>query len=164
MAFTEGFCQKLQTTLNRTAGQNAPSLKRDRVGYLEALLSDANTAGIEKIPVPTNGKKRMVQIDYIQRGTTATIGAGTEIDGCENDVEPAPFEQIIDVNEKVESQGLGFNENEMRKLCEGDDVYISNVLMSQRSHSRRSGSRMRGSTHRTVPSSSWRRSPTPASA
>jgi len=131
MAFTEGLCQKLQTTLNRTAGENAPSLKRDRVGYLEALLSDANTAGIEKIPVPTNGKKRMVQLDYIQRGTEAKIGAGTEINGCVAEINPEPFEQIIDVDEKVESQGLGFSEHEMRKLCEGDDVYVSNVLMSQ---------------------------------
>ena len=134
-SFTESLCQKLQTTLNRTAGENAPSMKRDRVGYLEAIMSDANTAGIEKIPVPTNGKNRMVQIDYIQRGTQATVESGTFEEmpslGCDADVVVKPKEQIIEVSNLAKSSGLLFEESEMRKLCEGDDVWVSNVLMSQ---------------------------------
>jgi len=128
MPFTQGLCQKLQTTLNRTAGQNAPALKRDRVGYLEALVSEANTAGVEMIPVPTNGKKRLVQIDYYQRGTVGTINGDL---GCTEDVEKEPFEKIVDVRDSVSSQGLIFNEDEMRKLCEADDVWVSNILMGE---------------------------------
>lgn len=128
MAFTQGLCQKLQTTLNRTAGQNAPALKRDRVGYLEALLSEANTAGVEMIPIETNGKKRLVQIDYYQRGTGADINGDL---GCTEDVEQEPFEKIVDVSDSVSSKGLIFNEDEMRKLCEGDDVWVSNIVMAQ---------------------------------
>jgi len=129
MAYTEGLCQKLQTTLNRTAGQNAPALKRDRVGYMEALLSEANLSGVEMIPVPTNGKKRMVQIDYYQRGFNAEINGTTN--DCVTDEEPGPLEKIVDITDTVQSAGLLFNESEMRKLCEADDVWISNVLMGQ---------------------------------
>ena len=128
MAFTQGLCQKLQTTLNRVAGQNAPSLKRDRVGYLEALVSEANTAGVEQIPVPTNGKKRMVQIDYYQRGTEADINGDL---GCTEDVEQEPFEKIVSVDDSVSSKGLVFNEDEMRKLCEADDIWVANIVMAQ---------------------------------
>jgi|TARA_R100000479_G_scaffold84485_2_gene40946 hypothetical protein len=134
-AFTKGLCQKLQTTLNRTAGENAPSMKRDRVGYLEALLSDANTAGIEQIPVETNGKNRMVQIDYIQRGTGGSVTNGSFENmpslSCDGGTEVTPKEQIVEVKNLAKSAGLDFYESEMRKLCEGDDVWVSNVLMSQ---------------------------------
>ncbi|MAB40592.1 MAG: hypothetical protein CL525_16040 [Aequorivita sp.] len=133
--FTKGLCQKLQTTLNRTAGENAPSMKRDRVGYLEALLSDANTAGIEAIPVETNGKNRIVQIDYISRGTEASVESGSFEEmpslSCDGETVVKPKEQLIEVKNLAKSTGLSFVESEMRKLCEGDDVWVSNVLMSQ---------------------------------
>ena len=130
MAFTEGLCQKLQTTLNRVAATNAPALKRDRVGYMEALMSDQNTSGVEKIPVPTNGKKRMVQIDYYNRGTEADVNLTCEV-GCEGEIEKEPLEAIVDVDQCIETKGLIFNQDEMRKLCEGDDVWISNIVMGQ---------------------------------
>jgi flagellar basal body rod protein FlgG len=66
MAFTQGLCQKLQTDLNNVAGMNAPALKRDRVGYLDALVSEENRMGFEAIPVPTNGKYRAVQVNYAE--------------------------------------------------------------------------------------------------
>ena len=130
MAFTEGLCQKLQATLNRTAGQNAPALKRDRTGYLEALLSQENRSGVEMIPVPTNGKKRLVQIDYYQRGTEDDVDL-TGDTSCSADIEKEPLEAIVDVDKTISTKGLIFNEDEMRKLCEADDVWVSNVLMGQ---------------------------------
>ena len=130
MAFTQGLCQKLQTTLNRTAGQNAPALKRDRVGFLEALISDENRAGVEMIPIETNGKKRLVQIDYYQRGTEADVDL-TGNTSCSADIEKEPLETIVSVDEVISTKGLIFNEDEMRKLCEADDVWVSNVLMGQ---------------------------------
>ena len=71
----------------------------------------------------------MVQIDYYQRGTNATING--DIRNCATTEEPAPLEKIVDITDTVQSAGLLFNEQEMRKLCEADDVWVSNVLMGQ---------------------------------
>lgn len=130
MAFTEGLCQKLQTSLNSVAGQNAPALKRDRVGYVDALMSEENRAGFEAIPVPSNGKYRAVQIDYIQRGTDADVNL-TCSNSCDTEQEVAPKQSIFEVENCLETKGLRFQEDEMRKLCEADSLYVSNVLMSQ---------------------------------
>lgn len=130
MAFTQGLCQKLQTDLNMVAGMNAPALKRDRVGYLDALMSQENRQGFEAIPLPTNGKNRKVQINYIQRGVDADV-LTTCTNSCDTAVEPAPFETIVDVPNCLETKGMLFNEDEMRKLCEADAVYVSNVIMAQ---------------------------------
>jgi len=130
MAFTVGLCQKIQTDLNMVAGINAPALKRDRVGYLDALMSQENRQGFEAIPIPTNGKNRKVQINYIQRGVDADV-LTTCTASCDTAVEPAPFETIVDVPNCLETKGMLFNESEMRKLCEADAVYVSNVIMAQ---------------------------------
>jgi hypothetical protein len=130
MAFTQGLCSKLQADLNSVAGQNAPSLKRDRVGYVDALMSAENRSGFEAIPIPTNGKNRSVQINYIQRGTDADVNL-TCSNTCDTDQEIAPKETIVDVPNCLETKGMKFSEDQMRKLCEADSVYVSNVIMSQ---------------------------------
>ena len=63
-SFTEGLCSALQVNLNDIAGSNAPALRREKVGYVDALMSDANRAGFSAQIVPTNGKIRGVQIKY----------------------------------------------------------------------------------------------------
>jgi hypothetical protein len=130
MAFTEGLCQKLQQDLANVAGQNAPSLKRDKVGYLDALMSEENRAGFEAIQLPTNGKYRGVQINYIQRGTEDAVNL-TCSNTCETDQEIAPKQEVFEINNCIETKGMKFSEDEMRKLCEADSVYVSNVIMSQ---------------------------------
>ena len=130
MPFTQGLCQKLQTTLNRVAGENAPALKRDRVGYLDALKSEVNMSGVEQIPVPTNGKKRLVQVNYYQRGIEAEVDLTCTAD-CPADIEREPLEAIVDVDNCIQTKGLVFNESEMRKLCEEDSVWVANVIMGQ---------------------------------
>jgi len=130
MAFTQGLCAKLQADLINVAGQNAPSLKRDRVGYLDALMSAENRAGVEMIPVPTNGKFRQVQVNYHTRGTESEVNLTCSND-CTTSVERTPLEAIITIDNCIETKGLLFQEDEMRKLCEGDQVWVSSVIMSQ---------------------------------
>jgi hypothetical protein len=130
MAFTLGLCQKLQADLNSVAGMNAPALKRDRVGYLDALMSEENRMGFEAIPIPTNGKNRSVQVNYIQRGTDADVNL-TCTNSCDTDQEIAPFETVVSITNCLETKGMKFSEDQMRKLCEADSVYVSNVIMSQ---------------------------------
>ena len=130
MAFTQGLCQKLQTDLNSVAGMNAPALKRDRVGYLDALMSEENRMGFEAIPIPTNGKNRTVQVNYIQRGTDADVNL-TCTNSCDTEQEIAPFETNVSITNCLETKGMKFSEDQMRKLCEADSVYVSNVIMSQ---------------------------------
>ena len=129
-AFTQGLCSKLQQDLNNVAGSNAPALKRDRTGYLDAVVSEENKSGVEMIQVPTNGKYRAVQINYIQRGTTDDVNL-TCSQTCEGSIEKAPFETVVNITNCIETKGLVFNEDQMRKLCEPDSVYVSNVIMSQ---------------------------------
>jgi hypothetical protein len=130
MAFTQGLCQKLQQDLTNVAGQNAPSLKRDKVGYLDALMSNENRSGFEAIQLPTDGKSRMVQINYIQRGTEDDVNL-TCTNSCETEQEIAPKETIFEIENCIETKGMKFSEDQMRKLCEADSVYVSNVIMSQ---------------------------------
>lgn len=130
MAFTQGLCQKLQADLNSVAGINAPALKRDRVGYLDALMSDENRSGFEAIPIPSNGKNRSVQVNYIQRGTASSVNL-TCTASCDTDQEISPLETIVTITDCIETKGMLFSEDQMRKLCEADSVYVSNVIMAQ---------------------------------
>jgi len=130
MSFTQGLCSNLQQNLNAVAGQNAPSLKRDRVGYLDALMSEENRAGFEAIQIPTNGKYRGVQINYIQRGCEDAVNL-TCTDSCAVDQVIEPLETIFNVENCIETKGMGFSESDMRRLCEADSVYTSNVMMAQ---------------------------------
>jgi len=129
MAFTEGLCQNLQVNLNTVTGNNAPQLKRDRVGYLDAIVSQENTAGVEMLPIPTNGKYRKVQVNYAQRGIEDSVSL-TCTNNCTATNEVEPKEAIVDVDKCVES-ALLFNEDEMRKLCEADSLWVSQTIMGQ---------------------------------
>lgn len=132
MAFTQGLCEAFQTYLNDVAGKNAPALKRDRVGYLDALLSNLNTDGIEKIPVPSDGKYKETLIKFYQRGIASNIDEDCAgILDCTGSVEQEPFEKKVAVDDCISTKGLIFTEDEMRKLCESDATWISNIVMGQ---------------------------------
>lgn len=132
MPFTEGLCQKIQQKLNNVAGANAPALKRDKVGYVDAVMSGENKAGFEQIQIDTGkkGGKRMVQIDYYTRATEAEVDV-TCTNDCDAEVEPVPSEAIVEVTNCVQSKGMTFNEDEMRKLCEGDEEWVANNIMGR---------------------------------
>lgn len=131
MAFTQGICQRVQESLMTILGSNTPSLKRGQYGYLNALQSPQNLSGVTKIPIdPGTGKQKRVRLTFIQRGVEADVQT-TEITDCSTEIEPTPFEQDVDITSYLRSPGIKFDENQMRKLCEGDMEYMSAVINSQ---------------------------------
>jgi hypothetical protein len=131
MAFTQGICEKVQSSLVEILGSNTPSLKRTKVGYLSALQSPQNLAGVTKVPIdPGTGKKKTVRIKFIQRATEADVQE-TEITDCSTEVERTPFETDVEITRYVRSPGLKFDENEMRKLCEADSAYMQGVINAE---------------------------------
>lgn len=129
--FTVGLCEKIQTTLNDLLGNNAPELMRTEVGYLQALTSPQNTAGVTYVPVdPGNGKNKKVRITWIQRGTDDNI-VTSEPANCDPEVFQSPLETDIAVTKYIGTKWFGFNENDMRKLCEDDASYRGRVMSAQ---------------------------------
>jgi hypothetical protein len=129
--FTEGLCEKVQTSLNDLMGNNAPESKRTPVGYLQAILSPTNRAGFSSIPIDQgNGKKRSARITYAQRGTEADI-TDTYNNGCTPEISKTPFEDIVSVDTPLSTLGISFSEDEMRKLCEADSAWMARVINSE---------------------------------
>lgn len=126
--FTQGICPKIQTSLNELMKSNSPEQKRTPVGYLQAITSPTNTAGLEVIPIDTkNGKKKQVQINYAQRGTEDDV-QDTYNNGCNPDISKVPYEDIVTITDVRSLKGLTFSEDEMRKLCEDDQTWIARQI------------------------------------
>lgn len=127
-AFTEGLCENVQRTLIDIFKTRAPELQRTQLGYVQALMSPINMGGVEIIPIDQgNGKTRSVRLTYIQRGIDDDI-IYTKWTDCSTDNEPGPFEQIVSISNWIGKTGIKFSETEMRKLCEGDQMYMARVL------------------------------------
>ncbi len=129
--FTAGLCERVQTSLNEILGSKAPSSKRTKTGYLQAITSPQNTAGVEMLPIdPGNGKKRKVLVKYIQRGTEDDI-VETQNTTCAQDIEKEPFEQEVDITRYIRTKGIKFDDNEMRKLCEPDSQWMGEIVNAE---------------------------------
>lgn len=129
--FTLGICAAVQSSLNEILQNNDPALKRTQVGYLQALVSSQNTAGVTVVPVdPGNGKKKRVRITYIQRGTASDI-VHTEGANCDPEVFPEPLEDEANITKFIRTKWYGFNEEDMRLLCESDASYRGRVMASK---------------------------------
>lgn len=127
MAYTQGLCAKLQVNLNDIAGTNAPALNRQRVGYLDALMSDINRMNMTAIPVPTDGKFKAVQINYQGQACDSDVVTSCAAN-CEPEVDPTPKEALI-TEFACAKYKMGFDEAEMRKLCEADNVWVGQNIM-----------------------------------
>jgi len=125
--FTEGICEDIQESIINLFGNNAPSLKRTPVGYLQALTSASNKAGVNQMPIPKNGKKRTVRITFDQRATDEGI-EDLITSSCDGDVVDTPFEVDFEVEQAFSSPGIIFSEDEMRKLCQTDKSWIAQRL------------------------------------
>lgn len=131
ITFTQGLCERVQTSLVELFKANAPQLKRTPVGYLQALTSPQNTAGMQIVPVdPGNGKFKKVRIKFLQRGTSDDITT-TPVAGCTTTLEKEPFEEEKYVTKYIGTKGLKFNEEEMRKLCEPDSQFMADVINAE---------------------------------
>lgn len=131
VTFTEGICEKVQSSLIEIMGKRAPSLHRTQTGYLQALTSPQNMAGMSIVPIdPGTGKLKQVRIKYIQRGTSDDL-VTTKPTGCTTTLEKSPFEATITVDNYIGTAGLKFNEAEMRKLCEADSEFMAGVINAE---------------------------------
>ena len=131
IVFTQGICEKVQQSLNEILNGKAPSVLRTPVGYLDALISSQNTAGVTKVAVDAgNGKKKQVRIKFIQRGISTDIT--TDADGdCAVDIEKEPFDETVEVTQFIGTKWMGFDQTQMRKLCEADSVFMESVVRAE---------------------------------
>lgn len=130
--FTVGLCEAIQTSLIGLLGNNSPELKRTQVGYLQAVVSPQNTAGVTMVPVdPGNGKFKQVRITYIQRGCSDDVVLTCADGSCDAEVFKSPLETLVEVTDCISTKWMGFNESDMRKLCEPDGTYRARVMNSQ---------------------------------
>lgn len=139
MAYTEGLCPKIQTNILRVFGNNAPTLKRRKLGLVQMLKSSYNTSGFEQLQpsggVP--GKKRGIVLTY-QDAYCETAAKVARDCVVITDQEPQPKEIVIDVDENPwqmvdgtnKPLSLMFDENEMKKLCENDAQFMSDNVYS----------------------------------
>jgi hypothetical protein len=128
MAYTEGLCSAIQVNLNDIAGSNAPALRRDKVGMVDALMSEANRSGFTAQVVPTNGKFRAVQINYQNQACDSDVVTSCA-SNCTPEVAPEPKEALITEFNCLKYK-MTFDENEMRKLCEADTVWVGQTIMN----------------------------------
>lgn len=128
IVFTQGICEKVQSSLIAILGKKAPSLHRTQVGYLQALTSPQNMNGMSVVPIdPGNGKLKQVRIKYIQRGTESDL-VDVKPTGCTTTLEKEPFEATISITNYKGTKGLKFDEAQMRRLCEPDSEYMAAVI------------------------------------
>lgn len=129
--FTQGLCVAIQTDLNTLLGRNDPALSRTPVGYLQALRSAQNMAGVSYVPVdPGNGKFKKVRVTWIQKGTEDEI-VTTEQANCDPQVFAEPLEEDVEVTKYIGTKWFGFNTSDLRKLCEKDSDYRGRVMMAR---------------------------------
>jgi hypothetical protein len=128
LVFTQGICEKVQSSLNAILGSTNPALKRTQVGYLQAITSPQNTAGTQQVPIdPGDGKKKEVRIKYLQRGTDQDL-TDTKPTGCATEIEKEPFEETVSITNYLGTKGIKFNESQMRRLCEADSEFMAGVI------------------------------------
>lgn len=127
MAYTQGLCQKIQANLVDIAGSNAPALARQKVGMIDGLMSAQNRNGFTAQIVPTNGKFRAVQINYVGQACDSDVVTDCAIN-CTPTVEPEPSEKLL-TDFYCAKYKMSFDEVEMRKLCEADSVWVGQNIM-----------------------------------
>lgn len=131
ITFTQGICEKVQQSLNEILNGKTSSVLRTPVGYLDALISTQNTAGVTKVAVdPGNGKKKQVRIKFIQRGISTDITTSTDAD-CAMDIEKEPFDDTVEITKYIATKWMGFDQTQMRKLCEPDGVFMESVVRAE---------------------------------
>ena len=122
-------CQVVQQDLNNIAGQNAPILKPAQTGFLDAITSGVNTAGVEQIQTDTNdGKYRQVKVEYIKPTLKSEV-SDTPSSTCSGGDEKLPEHDLVKVTRYKEIKRR-FTEEEFRKFCKGAAHYKAQIMAS----------------------------------
>jgi hypothetical protein len=131
MPFTEGLCPNIQQKINNAWATMSPSTQRSKLGYLDALQSPQNTTGVEKIATNSrNGKTGIVTLTGYTRGVVAETSDDPSI-FCDAAIEPTPYEIEVECDNWISLAGLTFNEDQMRKICDPDSMWIADILNSR---------------------------------
>lgn len=127
MAYTQGLCSALQVNLNDIAGVNAPALNRQKVGYLDALMSEMNRMNMTATVVPSDGKFKSVQVNYQSQACDGDVNDSCT-PNCVSDVTPEP--KSVNITEfSCAKYKMAFAEDDMRKICEADSVWAGQNIM-----------------------------------
>ena len=133
--FTNCACPSIQQALNDVAGANAQSLHRDKIGIISFLRSSENMSGVDPVQVdPGNGKRKTVELNWIQKFCEATMNESIT-DDCSTGTETPPYCEDVNITKELETDNMVFTEDNMRRLCaplgETDPQWIANVMNKQ---------------------------------
>lgn len=128
--FTAGICvERLKDLADIEGDMMNPMMKRDPLGYIEFLNSPLNTSGRDIIPIQELDKKKTVRIKYIQRAVESQVD-----DAITRSCDTGDFddyqETTFDVDKEAELR-WSMKEEEVAKLCEGQDAFGQMLLASK---------------------------------
>jgi hypothetical protein len=143
MAFTDVLCPKLQESLTNIAGDNVGLLNRQPVGFLDMLVSPENTSGFTAVPTGDGGRRRTVDIIYMQPDGPGSVTITESYDGA--NFTPNPNDDFCDARTKKEpivhtqivrykacATPLLLDTADMRRICyESTDQFRATLIMSQ---------------------------------
>lgn len=131
MSFTEGICLPIQQALTETAGSNTPMLKRDRLGYLEALVSRNNLGTVRQVAVPSDGKRKNVEIIYLPRGLESSVQTTQPTAFCDASDTVDLKSQTVQV-QRWRHRKLRLSEDDLRKICfDSDAGFGAQVMLAE---------------------------------
>jgi hypothetical protein len=118
--FTAALCENILIGLEQvTRPENNPMTRRSYLGYLEALRSPMNMAGVEIMPVQDGTKEKTVRIAYNQRVIENEVDTSESTD-CTPPRYPDFLETEFEVDQFVQHE-FGLNQREATKICLGGD-------------------------------------------
>lgn len=124
MAYTQGLCSRAQLSIINVMGNNAPSIARQKTGGVDGLMSNANRAGFLQNQINTDGKTKIVQINWQPQACDSDV-VTTCTPNCTPTITPEPKEDLIS-SFLCAKYPMTFSETEMRKMCQGtDEAFIA---------------------------------------
>jgi len=128
------FCLNLQENLNAVAGENGnPILNRQPTGFIDALVSSENTAGMEvdSLLDKGDGKINTVQLKYLKPDSVSDA-TSTITDLCEEEgVEHAYVYDEPELTEEVASSVTLVTEDQIRTLCESGQEFWNRLVLGK---------------------------------
>lgn len=126
--FQEGICHPIQRKMVEYFDRDVPQFARNRVGFIDALNSDMNRMGWDVLN--TNGKNRKVELTYSPRYTGDTISRNPDdLRNCSQGTEN-PLKAVEVSADLFSKQSLKIDEADMRLMCDNDQVYMNEQIMS----------------------------------
>lgn len=128
MPFTEGICPPVQDAL--TEIYECGTMEVERTGMIDGLRSPFNTNGVLQESIPSNGKRREVEIIGTPMIADTAVQDGRPASFCNAGTEATLFSDKIDVQGEKHVQFF-LLEDEIRKICfESDAQLLASFIMT----------------------------------